>query len=223
MNDIGKFASGLALNLAGSNGQAVKAFNAPTWNLQDGEKVAFSFDLMLINDHIVKTRNNYMCVNTIIHNNRSIQKAVLAFPGALYEIWLPTGQRHLMCTGKFVLNPIGLNRKVPDNFFEPLGNGANFRIGVNKGDITLKNKHTDSEVIPDGYKLSVTFTSCLANNMNSSVFQYYVAMTGYDNYKNDKPGQESKDDIYAKTEKAMNGERGKENASAPTATTNAQP
>ena len=72
---------------------------------------------MLINDHIIKARNNYMCVNTIIHNNRSIQKAILQFPGALYEIWLPTGQRHLMCTGNFTLTPLGLNRRAPKDFF----------------------------------------------------------------------------------------------------------
>lgn len=111
---------------------------------------------MLINDHIIKARNNYMCVNTIIHNNRSIQKAILQFPGALYEIWLPTGQRHLMCTGNFTLSPLGLNRRAPKDFFA--GNkfvpGANFEIGTESKNGELACKHSeDAEVIPDGYKL----------------------------------------------------------------------
>ena len=141
--------------------------------------------MYLINDNLVKTRNNYMCVNTIIHNNRSIQKAIMNFPGALYEIWLPTGQRHLMCTGDFTLYPVGLNRKVPTGFFESFGSdsGANFSIGTSRPDAaTIKNPHTDSEVIPDAYHLGVKFKSCIANNMNNSVFQYYVKMTGYDNF-----------------------------------------
>ena len=38
----------------------------------------------------------------------------------------------------------------------------------------------NGEVLPDAYKLSIKFKSCIANNMNTSVFQYYVKMTGYD-------------------------------------------
>lgn len=79
--------------------------------------MSFSFDLILINDNIVKARNNYMCVNTIIHNNRAIQKSMLQFPGALYEMWLPTGQRHLMCSADLKLMPLGLNRMTPGGFF----------------------------------------------------------------------------------------------------------
>ena len=77
-----------------------------------------------------------MCVNTIIHNNRSMQKTILAFPGALYEVWLPTGQRHLMCTGDFKLFPLGLNRATPNGFFggdARTGQAANFQIGVSDG------------------------------------------------------------------------------------------
>ena len=117
-----KFASwigGTASLLAGSQAKTAPLFPAPTWGGPNSntERASFSFDLVLINDHIVKSRNNYMCVNTIIHNNRYIQKAILAFPGALYEIWLPTGQRHLMCTGSFELYPLGLNRMAPKKFF----------------------------------------------------------------------------------------------------------
>lgn len=130
-----------------------------------------------------------MCANTIIHNNRSIQKAILAFPGALYEVWLPTGQRHLMCTGDFKLYPIGLNRMTPNDFFKGNGvkdGGANLRIGVDRGDAAnIQNPEglghrENGEVLPDAYKLTITFKSCIANNMNTAVFQYYVKMTGYD-------------------------------------------
>ena len=142
----------------------------------------------MINDNIVKSRNNYMCVNTIIHNNRSIQKAMLAFPGALYEVWLPTGQRHLMCTGDFKLYPLGLNRRTPDNFFEGGSRpGGTIPIGVNSSDIPAKIENpadighrSGIEVLPDAYKLSITFKSCLPNNMNTAVFQYYVKMSGYE-------------------------------------------
>jgi hypothetical protein len=104
--------------------------------------VEFAFDLVLINDHIIKARNNYMCVNTIIHNNRSLQKAILAFPGALYEVWLPTGQRHLMCTGTFKLFPLGLNRRVPVNFFAK-GSvpGATFDIGSEATEAKIEQHH----------------------------------------------------------------------------------
>ena len=35
------------------------------------------------------------------------------------------------------------------------------------------------------------FTSCLANNMNTSVFQYYVKMTKFNNYTDVKGGSET--------------------------------
>lgn len=177
--------------MSGSDAKAATLFPAPSWGGPKGSdnKQSFSFDLILINDNIVKSRNNYMCVNTIIHNNRSIQKAILAFPGALYEVWLPTGQRHLMCTGDFKLYPLGLNRKTPKDFFKGGGSGSTsggkFRIGSTAGNIaklrnpTNEGHRDDIEVIPDAYKLSIKFTSCLANNMNTAVFQYYVEMSGY--------------------------------------------
>lgn len=182
LSNIAGMAAGLAAGAIGSTAKGADLFPAPTWGGPKGEGVSFQFDLMLINDNIVKSRNNYMCVNTIIHNNRSIQKAILAFPGALYEIWLPTGQRHLMCTGDFKLYPLGLNRRTPNNFFKGGGvSGAKFEIGTSYEPVaTIKNPHQEGiEVIPDAYKLSITFKSCLPNNMNTAVFQYYVKMVGY--------------------------------------------
>ena len=136
-----------------------------------------------------------MCVNTIIHNNRSIQKAILAFPGALYEIWLPTGQRHLMCTGDFQLFPLGLNRKVPKGFFDPFTDNPigvpTWKVGAEpEGEhgAKMQQEHQDTEVIPDAYKLQIRFKSCLTNNMNTAVFQYYVKMTGYDDYDKEQMG-----------------------------------
>ena len=150
-----------------------------------------------------------MCVNTIIHNNRWMQKSILAYPGALYELWLPTGQRHLMCTGSFKLYPLGLNRFTPVDFFEGYDwdskggdkglRGADFEIGTVvglpgseldstgmslKSKVRMPNPHISlMEVIPDAYKLDITFTSCLANNLNTAVFQYYVKMAAFNNYK----------------------------------------
>ena len=197
ISGITDMVGGIATSLMGSQAKVANLFPAPTWGGMGSDKVSFSFDLMLVNDNALLTRNNYMCVNTIIHNNRSIQKSILAFPGALYEIWLPTGQRHLMCTGDFKLYPLGLNRFAPTDFFKETSvKGATFKIGTSLGDAKrIENPHNEkAEVIPDGYKLSITFTSCLANNMNSSVFQYYVKMTGYENYGNDgedgQPGSE---------------------------------
>ena len=37
-------------------------------------------------------------------------------------------------------------------------------------------------MVPDAYKLNMKFQSCLANNMNTAVFQYYVKMTPYSDY-----------------------------------------
>jgi hypothetical protein len=147
-----------------------------------------------------------MCVNTIIHNNRAIQKAILNFPGALYEVWLPTGQRHLMCTGDFKLSPLGLNRMTPDDFFKGGYDGANLRIGVDRGDAAnIQNPeelgHRENvEVLPDAYKLTMNFKSCLANNMNTAVFQYYVKMTGYDDGGSlqSGPGEKSQDDVMTR-------------------------
>ena len=186
---IGGMASGLTGSMARPVGDL---FPAPTWNGPKGEKPSFKMDLMLINDNALKARNNYMCVNTIIHNNRSMQKAIMNFPGALYELWLPTGQRHLMCTGSFELSPLGLNRHPPSKFFDDAGvQGATWRIGSSDGRVAqMQQPHDEkTEVIPDGYKLSITFKSCLDNNMNSSVFQYYVKMTGYEGYGRMKVGR----------------------------------
>ena len=53
----------------------------------------------------------------------------------------------------------------------------------------MKMEHSDEgECIPDGYKLSINFQSCLANNMNTAVFQYYVDMDAYENYTATPPG-----------------------------------
>ena len=95
-----------------------------------------------------------------------------------------------MCTGSFDLFPLGLNRKVPERFFNggevP---GANFEIGTSTKLATMKNLHSEkAEVIPDAYKLTVKFTSCLKSNMNTSVFQYYVKMAGYDAYSTTNMG-----------------------------------
>lgn len=204
----------IALQAAGSQGQFANIFPAPSWKGPGGgsgeNPAEFSFALILINDNVVKARNNYMCVNTIIHNNRSIQKAILNFPGALYEVWLPTGQRHLMCTGDFKLSPIGLNRMTPNDFFKGgyKDKGANLRIGVDRGDAAnIQNPaelghRENGEVLPDAYKLAITFKSCLANNMNTAVFQYYVKMTGYDGGPFDSsgvkggPGESSQDSVF---------------------------
>ena len=206
IQDAMSMIGGITSGVMGSQAQSANLFPAPTWKLNGDDKVSFSFDLILINDHVVRARNNYICVNTIINNNRSIQKAILAFPGALYELWLPTGQRHLMCTGDFKLYPLGLNRKTPNGFFRGNGNntpGANFPIGTVDGragvSLTDFNEHQDEvEVLPDAYKLSMTFTSCLANNLNTSIFQYYVKMTPYSNPGAQPPGAESKDDGFEK-------------------------
>lgn len=197
--------AGFSSMVTGSNAQFANLFPAPTWGGQGEDKISFSFDLMLVNDNIVSARNNYMCVNTMIHNNRSMQKAIMAFPGALYEIWLPTGQRHLMCTCDLKLYQLGVNRKVPKGFFSASDlPGANFRIGTVTEKAEVKDSdfqvHDDQiEVIPDGYKLSCTFQSCLANNLNTSIFQYYVKMTGYEQASTGT-GKESTDDMYSKVE-----------------------
>ena len=216
---------GITAGVMGSQAQSANLFPAPTWKLNGDDKVSFSFDLILINDHIVRARNNYICVNTIINNNRYIQKAILAFPGALYELWLPTGQRHLMCTGDFKLYPLGLNRKTPNGFFSGNGgpSGANFKIGTVDGRAgvgeTDFNEHQDEvEVLPDAYKLSMTFTSCLANNLNTSIFQYYVKMTPYSNPGAQPPGAESKDDGFEKIKgfaTSLMGGQNKSTGSAP--------
>ena len=54
--------------------------------------------------------------------------------------------------------------------------------------------------------LSITFKSCIANNMNTAVFQYYVKMTGYDSGPFDSatssgdPGGTSQDDWASRLE-----------------------
>ena len=63
---------GVAMGLIGSQASPADLFPAPTWKNNNTDKIQFGFDLILINDHVVKARNNYMCVNTIIHNNRSL-------------------------------------------------------------------------------------------------------------------------------------------------------
>lgn len=117
INTVTNTVGGMVAAAMGSNGRPGKMFPAPTWGGPQGDKISFNFDLILINDNANLSRNNYMCVNTIIHNNRSMQKTIMQFPGALYELWLPTGQRHLMCTCDLKLYPLGLNRKVPTPFF----------------------------------------------------------------------------------------------------------
>ena len=78
--------------------------------------------------------------------------------------------------------------------------------GLNLQNPKDKGHRSEVEVIPDAYKLSITFTSCLANNMNTAVFQYYVQMTYYDggNEKTDQdPGQEQEAKALEEIEKQL--------------------
>lgn len=154
-----------------------KPFPAPTWKLPDGgTKWSMSFDLNLLNDEFIRARNNYMCSNTIINNNRWIQKTILGFPGALYEVLIPTGLRELMCTGSFTLKPLGVNRHVPHNFFKDP-----FQIGsLVYGTLGSAEMHSSAyEVVPDAYTLSCSFQSAIAENLNNSVFAYYLKITDF--------------------------------------------
>ena len=63
---------GLAMGLTGSQARPTNLFPAPTWKGPGSEKVSFQFDIILVNDNFITARNNYMCVNTIINNNRAI-------------------------------------------------------------------------------------------------------------------------------------------------------
>ena len=153
-----------------------KPFPAPTWKLPDGgTKWSMSFDLNLINDEFVRARNNYMCSNTIINNNRWIQKTILGFPGALYEVLIPTGLRELMCTGTFTLKPLGVNRHVPHDFFD-----VPFKIGSTVYGSRNGDMHSSAyEVVPDAYALNCSFQSAIAENLNNSVFAYYLKITDF--------------------------------------------
>ena len=154
-----------------------KPFPAPTWKLTDGgSNWQLNFELNFINDEYTKARNNYMCANTIINNNRWIQKGILAFPGALYEIAVPTGVRELMCAAEFQLKPLGVNRHVPPGFFtQP------FSIGSMVFGTEQNPMHKDAwEVIPDAYSLTCTFKSVIDENLNNSVFAYYLDMMDLD-------------------------------------------
>ena len=159
-----------------------KPFPAPTWKLPDsgGYQWDLTFTLNLINDEFMHARNNYICANTLLNNNRWIQKAIIEAPGALYDISVPTGVRELMCTGDFTLRPLGVNRHVPDLFFtEP------FVIGTNVYGAARSGKMHDEtyEVIPDAYALDCTFKSCISENLNNSVFSYYLDIVKFE------PGQ----------------------------------
>ena len=156
-NEEGGILQALTSGLQGAvNGAAgmlgigiAKPFPAPTWKLpSDGWKWTMSFNLNLINDEYFRTRCNYMCANTLINNNRWIQKTILGFPGALYEVAVPTGVRELMCTGEFVLTGLGNIRNVPPGFFkEPFEIGASVYAAPEK-------MHSDAwEVLPDAYSL----------------------------------------------------------------------
>ena len=70
------------------------------------------------------------------------------------------------------------------------------------------NEHKDGiEVLPDAYKLSMSFKSCLANNLNTSVFQYFVKMATYEDYSGpgNEPGSVSDDTIDEKTSEVLGG------------------
>lgn len=181
-NEEGGILQALTSGLQGAvNGAAgmlgigiAKPFPAPTWKLpSDGWKWTMSFNLNLINDEYFRTRCNYMCANTLINNNRWIQKTILGFPGALYEVAVPTGVRELMCTGEFVLTGLGNIRNVPPGFFdEPTVIGSRRYVSVKM--------HSDAwEVLPDAYSLKCTFESCIAENLNNSVFSYYLEMVDF--------------------------------------------
>ena len=174
LSELGSKLQGFANGLLGKLGMGIaKPFPAPTWTLpESGWKWNMKFTLNFINDEFIRARNNYMCANTIIHNNRWIQKTIIGFPGALYEIMLPTGVRELMCTGSFTLNPIGVPRHVPPTFFEG-GSLAQPKIGSEV--IGIYPKHgEDYEVVPDAYSLTCELESAIAENLNNSIFAYYM-------------------------------------------------
>lgn len=145
------------------------------WNAMEGwqtNEEDITIKVNLFNDTLEAAVANFICVNTLIGNNKYVQYGIFQSGPCLYDVQVEGSIRMFACTGKFKVNSKGLLRDPSKQFFDMLY----FKKGTHLK-ATPKQLITSRKIkIPDVYELTMTFSSCLPATFNTWLFQYSNGM-----------------------------------------------
>ena len=141
------------------------------WNAMEGWKTNdtdIQLKVYLFNDTIETAVTNFICVNTLIGNNKYAQYGVFQTGPSLYDVQVEGSNRLFACTGKFQVNAKGPMREPPYEFFKKLIDNKGSHVSMSVEQLLQAKKIK----IPDVYEVTMTFSSCLPATFNSWLFQY---------------------------------------------------
>lgn len=141
------------------------------WNAMEGWKTNdtdIQLKVHLFNDTIETAVTNFVCVNTLIGNNKYAQYGVFQTGPSLYDVQVEGSNRLFACTGKFQVVAKGPMREPPYEFFKKLIENKGSHVSMSVEQLIQAKKIK----IPDVYEVTMTFSSCLPATFNSWLFQY---------------------------------------------------
>lgn len=141
------------------------------WNAMEGWKTNdtdIQLKVHLFNDTVETAVTNFICVNTLIGNNKYAQYGVFQTGPSLYDVQVEGSNRLFACTGKFQVNAKGPMREPPYEFFKMLVDNKGSHVSMSPDQLIQAKKIK----IPDVYEVTMTFSSCLPATFNSWLFQY---------------------------------------------------
>ena len=146
----------------------------PWWDAEAGHRTAepeITVKFHLFNDNISKAVINFICVNTLIANNKWYQYNLFQHSSCLYEIKLDGYNRLFACTCNATVKSVGNLRTPPESFTDMIK--AHCKGLVDDEAFFAANLIYQRMVkIPDVYEVELTFKSILPANFNNFMYQY---------------------------------------------------
>jgi len=144
----------------------------PWWDAEAGHKTAepeITIKFHLFNDNISKAIANFICVNTLIANNKWYQYNLFQHSSCLYEIKLDGYNRLFACTCNATVKSIGNLRTPPEFFAKKIQQHCQGLVDDAKtfAEGLLSQKLVK---IPDVYEVELTFKSILPANFNNFMY-----------------------------------------------------
>ena len=150
--------------------QNIRISMMPWWDSKTGNQAAPEIEVKfdLFNDTSESAMANFIFVNTLIPNNKSIQYGLMQHSSCLYDIKLEGFNRLFACTGDFTVNYKGVLRDPHPLWVEKL-------IKKHKN----KNLEFSADLvsarlikIPDIYEVTMKFASILPADFNGFLYSY---------------------------------------------------
>ena len=156
----------------------------PWWDAESGRKTIepdVNVKFHLFNDNLDKAIANFLCVNTLIANNRWYQYKFYQHSPALYEIKLEGSNRLFACTCNSIVRSIGNLRQPPARFAQEFEKYCSSVADAKAFATTLLEEKVIK--IPDVYEVELTFKSILPANFNNFMYQYSAPTIVKESYR----------------------------------------